>query len=107
MFCCQAVRITLNKIIFEITILTYCIHLFIFPYISVVVDSLFLGVFFAPIVCGGFAFGPCFVIQFIDGQERAGFFAFTVFLMSCDSQCCVAFPRNASGWTAVCDCGIS
>ena len=27
--------------------------------------------------------------------------------MSCDSQCSVALPHGAVGWSAVCDCGIS
>ena len=42
-------------------------------------------------------FGPCFVIQYFDGEDRAGFFALTVFLVSCDSQCSVAFPGDANG----------
>ena len=40
-------------------------------------------------------------------RERAGCFGVTVCLMSYDSQCCVALPRDAVGWSAVCDCGIS
>ena len=61
-------------------------------------------------------FGPCFVIQYfmsvlfcnhLDWEESAGCFALTVFLMSCDSQCSVALPHGAVGWSAVCDCGIS
>ena len=42
-------------------------------------------------------FGPCFVILYFDGEDKAGFFALTVFLMSYDSQCSVAFPGNANG----------
>ena len=41
----------------------------------------------------------------LDGEERAGCFARFVFLASCD--CCVAFPRDAMGLSAVSDCGIS
>ena len=36
---------------------------------------------------------------------RAGFFALFVFLVSRD--CCVAPPHDATGLSAVCDCGIS
>ena len=63
----------------------------------------------APIICGG----PRFVIQYfvsvyfcnhLDGEERAGWFALTVFLMSCDSQCSVALPHGALGWSVVYDC---
>ena len=61
-------------------------------------------------------FGPSFVIQYfasfwfsnhLDGEERAGCFTLTIFLMSCDSRCSVALPDGAVGWSAVCDCGIS
>ena len=38
-------------------------------------------------------------------EERAGCFALPVSLMSCDSQCTVALPYYAMGWSAVCDCG--
>ena len=41
----------------------------------------------------------------LDGEERAGCFAWFVFLVSRD--CCVALPRGAMGLSAVCDCGIS
>ena len=37
----------------------------------------------------------------LDGEERAGCFALTVFLMSGDSQCSVALPHGALGWSAV------
>ena len=40
-------------------------------------------------------------------EEKAGCFALTAFLMSCDSQCSVALPHGGMGWSAVCDCGIS
>ena len=40
-------------------------------------------------------------------RERAGCFALSVFLVSCDSQCFVALPGSVVGWSAVCDCGIS
>ena len=61
-------------------------------------------------------FGACFVIQYfvsvqfcnhLDVEERAGCFALTVFRMFCDSQCFVALPHGALGWSAVCNCGIS
>ena len=38
------------------------------------------------------------------GRERE-LFALLVFLVSCD--CCVALPHDATGLSAVCDCGIS
>ena len=41
----------------------------------------------------------------LDGEERAGFFALLVFLVSRD--CCVALPRGAMGFSAVCDSCIS
>ena len=40
-----------------------------------------------------------------DGEERAGCFALFVFLVSHDY--CVALPNDATGLSAVCDCGIS
>ena len=61
-------------------------------------------------------FGHCFVIQYsvlvlfcnhLDGEERAGCFALTVCLMSCDNQSSVALPHDALGLSAVCDYGIS
>ena len=56
-------------------------------------------------------FGPCFVMQYfvsvLGGEERFGCFAFTVFLLSCDSQCSVALPGGAVDRSALCDCGIS
>ena len=39
------------------------------------------------------------------GEERAGYFALFVFLGSHD--CCLALPHDATGLSAVCDCGIS
>ena len=42
----------------------------------------------------------------LDGEERSGCFALTVFVMSCSSQCSVALPRGAKGLSAVCICGI-
>ena len=42
---------------------------------------------------------------YLDGEERAGCFAWFVFLVSCD--CCVALPRGAMGLSEVCDCGSS
>ena len=39
------------------------------------------------------------------GEERAGCFAWFVFLVS--RCCCVALTHGAMGLSAVCDCGIS
>ena len=64
----------------------------------------------APIVCRGSVFGPCFVIQYfvsvlfcnrLDGDERAGCFGLTVFLVSCNCQCSVSLPSGAVGWSSV------
>ena len=41
----------------------------------------------------------------LDGEDRAGYFALFVFLVS--RVCCVALPHDATGLSAVCDCGIS
>ena len=54
--------------------------------------------------CALFCVHSSFAIISI-GEERAGCFALFVFLVSRD--CCVALPRNATGLSAVCDCGIS
>ena len=43
----------------------------------------------------------------LDGEERAGCFTLTVFLMSCDGRCSVGLPRGAVGWSTVCDWDIS
>ena len=43
----------------------------------------------------------------LGGGGRAGYFTFIVILMSGDSQCSVALPRETVGWSAVCDCSIS
>ena len=43
--------------------------------------------------------------EHLDEEERAGCFALFVFLVSRD--CCVAFPHDATGLSAVCDCVIS
>ena len=42
------------------------------------------------------------VCNHIGGEESAGCFALTVFLMSCDIQCSVALPHGAVGRSAVC-----
>ena len=41
----------------------------------------------------------------LDGEERAGYFTLFVLLVSRD--CCVALPHDATGLSAVCDCGVS
>ena len=61
-------------------------------------------------------FVPCFLMQYLVpfivlqsfwlGRE-SGCFTLIVFLMYCDYWCSVALPRDAVGWSAVCDCGIS
>ena len=52
---------------------------------------------------------PCILIPVndghLDGEERAGCFAYFVFLVS--RACCVALPGGAMGLSEVCDCGIS
>ena len=46
------------------------------------------------------------IFEITDGRmERAGCFAWFVFLMSRGG--CAALPRNATGLSVVCDCGIS
>ena len=42
---------------------------------------------------------------YLNGEERAGWFALFIFLVSRD--CCVALPHDATGLSAVCDCGLS
>ena len=44
-------------------------------------------------------------VNHLDGEKRAGCFAYFVFLVSLDS--CVALPRDTMGLSAVCNCGIS
>ena len=44
-------------------------------------------------------------LRSLDGEERAGCFALFVFLVSRD--CCFALTLDATGLSAVCDCGIS
>ena len=48
---------------------------------------------------------PFWFCNQLDGEERAGWFAEFVFLVS--RNCCVVLPRSAMGLCAVCDCGIS
>ena len=43
----------------------------------------------------------------LEEEERAGCFAFVVFLMSSYCKCSLALPHSSVGWSAVCDCGIS
>ena len=47
------------------------------------------------------------VCNHLDEKERAGCFAFIVFLMSCYCKCPVALPHGAVCWSHVCDSGIS
>ena len=48
---------------------------------------------------------PFLFCNHLDGNERAGCFALFVFLVSRDG--CVAHLHDATGLSAVCDCGIS
>ena len=57
------------------------------------------SMFCCVLLCGHSSF------DHLDGEERAGCFALFVFLVSRD--CCVALPQDATGLSAVCDCGIS
>ena len=60
---------------------------------------------------------PCFIMNYLvsslvicnhlGGEERAGCFAWIVFLMSCDCLRSVIFPHGAMERSAVSDCGIS
>ena len=47
---------------------------------------------------------PFYFCNHLDGEERAGCFAWFVLLVSRD--CCVALPHGVMGLSAVCDCGI-
>ena len=55
--------------------------------------------------CSMFCCTLVYVNSSFDGEERAGYFAKFVFLMSLDG--CVALPRGAVGLPAICNCGIS
>ena len=59
--------------------------------------------------CSMFCFGVRYSLFWfcsrLDGEERAGCFAWFVFLVSRGG--CVALPRGAMGLSAVFDCGIS
>ena len=47
------------------------------------------------------------VCNHLDEEERAGYFVFIVFQMSCYCKCFVAIPHGAVGLSAVCNCHIS
>ena len=47
-----------------------------------------------------------FAIILIGKRKRAICFTLTVFLRGFDSQCYVALPHGAVGWSAMCDFGI-
>ena len=76
---------------------------------SVVVDSLLIvtpivgicysSMFYRSLLCVHSSFA---IISM--GEERAGCFALVVFLVSRD--CYVALSRDATGLSAVCECGI-
>ena len=46
-----------------------------------------------------------FAVIMMGKRDRAGCFTVFVFLVSRD--CCLTLPRDATGLSAVCDCGIS
>ena len=56
---------------------------------------------------------PFYFCNHLKKEEKAGCFAkaccfaIVVLQMYCYYNCSVALPRNAVGWSAVCDCGIS
>ena len=52
----------------------------------------------------GLCFGIHHFMSFL--VERAGWFAFIVFWMSCYCKCPVALRHDAVGWSAACDRGI-
>ena len=43
----------------------------------------------------------------LEGEERAGSFAFIVLRVPCYCKCLVALPRDEVGWSGVYDCCIS
>ena len=45
-------------------------------------------------------------VQYLDEEERACCFDFTVFRMYCHCKCPVALPLSAVGGSAVCDRGL-
>ena len=73
---------------------------------SVIVDSMFNVL---PIDCGGSVLDAVlsvlsnFAIIFSRKRELV---ALLVFLMFCDYYCSVVLLHGATGWSAVCDCGI-
>ena len=63
-----------------------------------------------PLFCGGFLFGPCFVVQYLVSflvfqshfWGRASWMLyFNCLLMSCDCWCIVSLPHDATSWSAV------
>ena len=69
-----------------------------------------------PIDCGGSVFVIVLLYitlcQFLfcnhlEGEGKAGCFAFIVVQMSYYCKCSVNLHHGAVGWSAVCDCGIS
>ena len=40
-------------------------------------------------------------------QSSESWFSFALFVFPVSRDCCVAIPRDATGLSAVCDCGIS
>ena len=63
-------------------------------------------------------FSPCFVIQYVvsfkfctcnhlDGEKENCLLYFNCLLDGLYSQCSVALPDGAVGWSAMCGCGIS
>ena len=45
--------------------------------------------------------------NYLEEEEKAGCFAIIVLHMHSYYKCSVALPHGATGWSAVCECGIS
>ena len=52
-------------------------------------------------------FCPFEFCSHLDEAERADYFAFIVFWMSCLCKCSLTLLHGAMGWSAVCDHGLS
>ena len=65
-------------------------------------DSVFVFVWYALLYVHS-----SFAIKMTRKLERAGCFAFIVFRMYCYCKCSMALSNGVTGWSAVCDCGIS
>ena len=76
--------------------------------LSLLIQCLLLLPLWESVIVLGFVvryFMSILVCNHLDGEERAGWLAWSVLLVSRD--CCVTLPRGAMSLSAVCDCGIS